>query len=342
MKDPMKRGRGIPTALIASFLLVTGGGASAAAPGGFPVTVENCGRQLTFDRPPQRAITGYPNTIEMMLALDLEDRIVARQGFPQSPLLPDQEAAFNAIPEISSGESGDQTATKEVTLSLEPDFFFAGGSYNVDGARGLATEEDLEANGAQVFYMACTAHGTSNSLGEDDPRPTIEVVYNRIEDIGKIFGVPDRAEALIAQIRAEIAAVQERVEGLPEPPVFVYAGDYLGPEGPLPGQSDRYFDVGLAGGMDVLGADRPEFTDVSKEAVAAFNPEVILTANYATGPIEEEASKNEEYLRRTFPNAPAVTNDRIVGMESIDFTPGIRNVRAVRQAAEAFHPEAFE
>ncbi len=127
-----------------------GGLGAPLPPLGVPVAVDNCRRQLTFDRPPERAVTGYQNTIEVMLALGLGDRIIAGQGFPQSPLLPEQEAAYHAIAEISSGEPGDQTATKEVTVPLEPDFFYMGGTYFVDGARGLAIEEDLERNEAQV------------------------------------------------------------------------------------------------------------------------------------------------------------------------------------------------
>lgn len=110
----------------------------------------NCGRQLTFDRPPTRTITGYQNTIEIMLALDLQNSIIAHQGLPQSPVLPEQAPAYNAIQKIFSGESGDQIA-KEVTLSLQPDFYSACGLYNVNGAMGHATIEDLEANGAQAF-----------------------------------------------------------------------------------------------------------------------------------------------------------------------------------------------
>ena len=39
---------------------------------------------------------------------------------------------------------------------------------------------------------------------------TVEQMYQEMLDIGKIFGVEDRAEALVADQKARIAAVQER------------------------------------------------------------------------------------------------------------------------------------
>ena len=61
------------TALLAVFALST----PALA---FPVTVQSCNRQVTFDAPPARAIANDVNLIEMMLALGLRDRMVGYTG----------------------------------------------------------------------------------------------------------------------------------------------------------------------------------------------------------------------------------------------------------------------
>lgn len=75
---------------------------SAAAPqAGFPVTIENCGRKLTFDRPPAKVVTGYHPSLETLLALGLGDRIAGRTYFGESAFLPGQKEQYDRIPQIS-------------------------------------------------------------------------------------------------------------------------------------------------------------------------------------------------------------------------------------------------
>lgn len=88
--------------------------------GGYPLTIDNCGRQITIEKEPERVITGYQNTVELMIALGLEDKVVGRQPFKQSPLLPEQEEAFNKIPELTPGLPDNQqsmAASREVQLA---------------------------------------------------------------------------------------------------------------------------------------------------------------------------------------------------------------------------------
>ncbi|TYB57237.1 iron chelate uptake ABC transporter family permease subunit [Nonomuraea sp. PA05] len=73
----------------------------AAAPRtGFPVTIENCGRELTFDQPPSKVVTGYHPSLETLLALGLGDRIAGRTFFGESAFLPGQKETYDKIPQI--------------------------------------------------------------------------------------------------------------------------------------------------------------------------------------------------------------------------------------------------
>lgn len=80
----------------------TGGGARAD---GFPVTIQNCGRTLTFDQPPSRAVLAYHPIAEMFVGLGLADRAIGRVGFSgamtEPPILPEQAADFARIPVVS-------------------------------------------------------------------------------------------------------------------------------------------------------------------------------------------------------------------------------------------------
>jgi ABC-type Fe3+-hydroxamate transport system substrate-binding protein len=106
---------------------------------GFPVTIENCGRTLTFTRPPERAVVTYEAMAELLVALGLGDRIVGVQyGRAQEPL-PEQAEVMNALPYLA--EPGQGSASKETLINTSPDLvlvtYFA---YDLDPSTGAASE----------------------------------------------------------------------------------------------------------------------------------------------------------------------------------------------------------
>ncbi len=92
-------------------------------------------------------------------------------------------------------------------LALRPDFLFAYGDFDYggehEGAEGLATLEDLDAADVQVYSVVCPDKA-GKYTGE-----TLETTYRAILDIGTIFGVRERAEQRVAQMKAQIAEVGE-------------------------------------------------------------------------------------------------------------------------------------
>lgn len=303
--------------------------------GGYPLTIDNCGRQITIEKEPERVITGYQNTVELMIALGLEDKVVGRQPFKQSPLLPEQEEAFNKIPELTPGLPDNQqsmAASREVQLAAQPDFVLASGSFEVNASRGVASIEDFKAAGAEVYILS-VGEGSSECGGLS----TEELLYQDIKNLGMIFSVPDRAEKLVNDLKTDIADVQDKVKAEPAVRLFAYDSG----EGPLIGISDTYFNFALAGAENVVVSEEA-YPEMSQEAIAGANPQAILTANYEPGPLEEEARGKEDYLLTALPNSEAVLNNHFIHIESIDLTPGIRNARAIRQIATALHPDAFK
>lgn len=113
---------------------------------------------------------------------------------------------------------------------------------------------------------------------------------------------------------------------------------HYGGEGPLGVFTNGiYADLlQLAGGETVFPDEPKNSAQVSPEVTVALKPEVIFVLEYGT-PFDQM----RDYLRTTFPNIPAVQNDRIVLVDAGIFPPGYRNVEAVEVFAKALHPEAF-
>ena len=52
----------------------------------YPLTIENCGYQETFTRPPERVVALGQNTVEILLLLGLQKQVVASAFWPTSVL----------------------------------------------------------------------------------------------------------------------------------------------------------------------------------------------------------------------------------------------------------------
>ncbi|MFF0246098.1 ABC transporter substrate-binding protein [Streptosporangium sandarakinum] len=308
-------------------------GQAAAPQAGFPVTVENCGRKLTFDKPPAKVVTGYHPALETLLALGLGDRIAGRTNFSESPFLPGQKEQYVKIPEISDTIMLPQ---KEVMLAQGADFVLDNAMAGFDAAGGYATVEELDAAGSPVYILGgwCSP--------EEVLEFTIDDTYADLRNLGSIFGVPDRADALISELRGRLADVTKRVAG--RTPVKVLAAD--GGRGPV----NAYGGAGItnqmitaAGGTNVLADVKGDYTEVSAEKVSAAQPEAVLISDYATLRGEDMPSSPAKAAEvfAIARNSPAAKDRRYLALPVAAQHPGYRNILAIADIARFLHPDAF-
>ena len=90
-------------------------------------TVQSCNPTVTFDTPPERAISNDVNLTEMMLVLGLADRIVGYTGISGWKTLDEEmRAGVEELLELSA-----KYPSKEVLVGADADFFFAGWKYGM-------------------------------------------------------------------------------------------------------------------------------------------------------------------------------------------------------------------
>jgi iron complex transport system substrate-binding protein len=303
-----------------------GGGdakATAAAPTGFPVTVDNCGVKTTYDRPPSRVVTVHQHPAELVLALGLKDRLVGT-AFPDSAVLPELRKDYEAIPELAKKEP-----SFEEILDAEPDLVY--------GGYGSAFAEN-EGRSRKAFADA----GIDTYLNREycgKKQVTMKDTYDEIRTIGKIFGVPDRADQLVADLEGHVGKAAAEVEGEGEVSVFVYdSGDKSAFT--AGGKSLGTELIRLAGGENVFADLDDVFGDVSWEQVVERRPEVIALYDYAgAGSVEEK--KKFLLSRPALADVPAVRNKRFVVLPLTATLVGIRSAYAVEDLARGLHPESF-
>ncbi|MBM3611363.1 MAG: ABC transporter substrate-binding protein [Alphaproteobacteria bacterium] len=290
----------------------------------FPVTVTSCDREITFDAPPARAASNDVNLTEMMLVLGLTDRMVGYTGISGwNKLDEEMRAGVAELPELS-----ERYPTREVLIGADLDFWFAGWNYGMR-VGGEVTPETLAPFGIAVYEL-------TESCIHIMPRErvAIEDMFNDIRNLATIFGVPDRAEALIAGWEAELAEIAATIpEGEPLR-VFVYDS---GEDTPF--TAGRFAMptaiIEAAGGRNIMDDVQSSWTRVAWEPVIERNPEVIVIVNYG----EVTAEEKIDFMRTNpaFAGMDAVVNDRFVVLDYVEATPGPRNIRAIRALASAFH-----
>ena len=304
----------------AAFLL------SAAPAFAYPVTVKSCNRDVTFEAAPQRAVSNDVNLTEMMLALKLQDRMVGYTGVSGWKTLDEKiREGVQELPELSP-----KYPTKEVLLGADADFYFAGWNYGMK-VGGEVTPETLAPFGVKVYELT---ESCIHIMGK--AKPTMDDMFVDLLNLGRIFGVEDRAEELVAGYRADLDAITTRIGGIEKPVrVFVYDS---GEEKPF--TSGRFgiptAMIEAAGGVNVMEDVDKSWTEVSWEPVIERNPEVVVIVNYG----EVTAGQKIAFMKTNpaFKNLDAVKNDRFVVLEYVEATPGPRNVDAISRLADAFHP----
>lgn len=301
-------------------LTLTAGLASA------DTTVESCNRSVTFDAPPQRAISNDVNLTEMMLVLGLADRMVGYTGISGWKTLDEEmRAGVEELPELSA-----KYPSKEVLVGADADFFFAGWNYGMK-VGGDVTPETLAPFGIQVYELteSCTHIMEKDKASMDD-------MYADLLNLGKIFAVEERANALVDGYQAELATFTESLETGDPLRVFVYDS---GEDTPF--TAGRYAMptalIEAAGGTNIMDDFDKSWATVTWEEVVERNPQVVVIVNY--GEVTAEQKRDFMMSNPAFSEIDAVKNDRFVTLEYVEATPGPRNIEAIKTLAQAFWAE---
>lgn len=215
---PHTRAFALPAALLATVVALTGCGASepvpetTAAAGGdgmttYPLTLENCGREITVDAAPERVVSLDQNSTEILLSLGLADRMVGTASWTD-PVLDSLADANARVPRLA-----DNAPSYEVVLGVDPDFVTASfGRHFAQG--GVATRDRFAETGIQSYLSPTDCEGavSINGGGTRTIALTEDVLYGEIRDLAAIFDVSTRGEELIASLQERAAAAMDGVD----------------------------------------------------------------------------------------------------------------------------------
>ena len=290
---------------------------AGAAASAYPLTIDNCGTEVTFDQAPERVVAIKSSTLELLLALGLEDRVVGT-AFSDGPV-PDAYAGAAEGLEVLS----DKVPSQEVTLAAEPDLVFAGWESNLS-AEGAGDRTALDKLGVNTYVApaACKEEGYM-----PDPL-TFDEVFGEFEQAGAIFDVPDAAADLVAEQRAALDAIEPNDAGLTA--LWYSSGDDQPFVGAGIGAPQMIMD---AAGLENVVADvHDTWTSLSWEAVVEADPDVIVLVDAPWNTADAKIAALEANAATAA--LPAVQQHRYVIVDFPSTEAGVRNVDAVASIVE--------
>ena len=284
--------------------------AAAVLAGAATLTLlDDVGRSVVMNGPPDRIVTLAPSNTEILFALGAEDRIVAVDQWSDHP------PAAKTKPRISPF-----SPSLEQIVRLRPDLILA--------AQGSAEPVlSLDRQGVKVLVLA--------------PR-TLEDIYRNILLIGRIVEAEGRAKRLVDAMRRRVAAVLAKVRGAPRPKVFVEL-DASDPIRPFTAGPGSFVDllVQLAGGVNIAASSRTAWPQFSLEELLRADPDMIILA-------DELVTVNPQ-TPQTVARRPGWSLLRAVdrgAMYSINAElisrPGPRIVEGLELMAKRLHPDRFK
>ncbi|GGS59888.1 ABC transporter substrate-binding protein [Planobispora rosea] len=302
------------------------GPSSGGSPAQQVVTVTSCGQELSFQRPPSRAVTLEQSSTELLLALGLQDRMAGTSNL-KTEIPPRYRAAYERIPVLNP-----KIITSEQLRAATPDLAVSpfASLFTKDRA---GTREELHRAGLPTYVSAVDCP----DLAENGLTP-FDLLFQDYENLGRIFRAEERAAALIAEQRAAVeAAAASRKEATGRPSILwlysMFNGvPYVAGDGGMPSAMSEL--LGAENAFDDVDELWPE---VSWEEVARRDPDVIVIGDLSERGRPGDSAEEKIAMMRENPLAAeltAVRENRLIEVPGIEMDPSVRTVDTLRLVAD--------
>ncbi len=272
---------------------------------------DDMGNMFELEGYPQAIVSISASTTEILFTIGAGDQLVGRDEYSIYP--------EEALDVTNIGAMWEELPA-EAILALEPDLVVAAQIISEEQVNAL---RDL---GLNIYWQA---------------NPTsYEELWENLRDFAKLTGHEDETEALIADLEARVAIVQEKVSGVSEHPSVFYELDATDPSNPWTAGTGTFIDyiINQAGGTNAASALEGDYAQLSSEQLIAVNPDIILLADAPYGTTSESVAER--------PGWDVITAVQENALYPIDpnmmSVPGPRLVNALEETARLIHPELFE
>jgi len=323
--------------LTLSALFVLAAPAAFAAPTEYPLTINNCGHELTFPARPDNVVSIGQATTEILYALGQADRM-AGTSLWFNAVLPQFEDENSQVERIS-----DNMPSFEAVVNKRPGFVPTMFEWMIGEQGAVGTRQQFSDLGISAYVMPADCEGKDNLIGADGTRLApfdIQTLWDSIDQMAQVMDTQDQGDALIADLKARETAVVERAKAmvLPDASAAVWFSS-----------ADLELDPYMAGAMgipawmleqlglrNVVTSDE-EWPTVGWETIARADPSVIVIARMDRRRFPADDFEEKLRFLKSDPvtsQMSAVKEDRIVILDAEAMHASIRLIDGLEVLAE--------
>lgn len=282
----------------------------------FPVEIINCGRALTFEQAPSRAITLNQGATEVLLALRLQE-LLHGTAYLDDAVDPRWQAEYDDIPVLAT-----EYPSREAFLAARPDFAYASYASAFD-AKTIGTRDELRDDGIGTYVSAFACPEETRA------KPSFDAVWTEFADIAAIFGVPERAESLIASQRQQLVTLIAQRVGHGMRVLWFDSGDNAPLVGAGGGGPQQIMEA--VGATNIFADITGNWAEVGWEKVLAADPDVIVLVDSSSSPADQKRAqlKKDPVTRQL----RAVREGSYVVIPFSESTPGVRLIDGAKLLA---------
>jgi len=294
----------LAVALMAGALAVAGGADAAQNSSAGRVVIDGYGRKVTIPAQVNRIVSLAPNLTETVYALGLGDKLAGDTNDCDKP------PAAKSKPHVGQEED----PSLEAIVALRPDLVLAS---SVDTAQ---TVDALARLGIPVY--------TTN------PQTVLQTLES-VQQIADMAGAQQQGQALVAQLRQRLDALQARLADRPLAHVLFVIWD-----DPLMsiGQHTFIADALRWAGAESVVLSQQDWPQISMEEVLRLQPEYIVWAAHLEG--SQQQLENLR-ARPVWRDLDAVEDGHVVDVSEEALRPAPGLVDVIEELAHEMHPNAF-
>ena len=275
------------------------------------------GQVLKLPRKPQRIVTLALSSDEMALAMLPAQRLAALHYLADDPGISTEAAKAQAVTARVRDYNVEQLLSLQPDLVLAPDW----------------NRQELIQTLRDAGLSVVVTKGPSS----------VAEVKEALQQIALAAGEPQAGQKLIEQMELEMADIAAKVQNIPQAQkktvVLISHMASYGGKGSLFDNMCR--DAGVINGAAAVGLGKNDA--LTKEAIVAANPDVILVPTWTKGKLDVDQVRQELLNDPALQSVKAIREKKLVQVSDAylycaaqDITKGIRGIAA------AAYPERFE
>ena len=243
----------------------------------------------------ERVVSLSPSGTEILFALGLNDKLVARTDFCNYP---EEAKKIDSV-----GGFDGKSFSIETVLSFSPDFvYLTNGMHN-------HLINTLKSLGIKVYLSDVNS---------------IQDIYKEITDVSKLFGIEKIGKQYVEKMSFELNNIKKD-----DIKKTIYCEIFNSPFLTCGKKSFINDIIKYAGGKNIFAFLDSSYPQVSEEIIIISNPQIILAPDYS------ETDLEKIYYRNAWQNIDAIKNKKVFSVSGDIFTrPGPRVVEAVKLLKE--------